>query len=116
MTVATTGTITMKGASGKEYGYSVYISDLAGVFWKWSALGAAVATSSDFILSPPENAQIMDISLLTTPTVSIASQLVASDIPKGIIVLVGNLLFSTQNRAFPHVTIGPGTKLQFMQM
>jgi len=116
MTVATTGTITMKGASGKEYGYSVYISDLAGVFWKWSALGAAVATSSDFILTPPENCQIIDVSLLTTPTVSVASQLVANDIPKGLIYLVGNLLYTTQNRACPHVTVGPGTKLQFMQM
>jgi len=114
MTTTSGGTITFLGRSGRTYSYSVYVSDLGGVFWKFSSLGAAAATSSDFI-TLPEDVTVLDISLLATPTVSTISVMVKNDLSLSVVVQVSNCLYTNTTRSIPHVVIGAG-KFQLMQI
>jgi hypothetical protein len=117
MTVATNGFIKLLGLkTGNQYCFSVYISDLAGVNWKFTTDSTAVAGSSDNLILPNENTRIVDISLLTTPTVSTASVPYLNDVSTGQPILVGNCLYTTINRSFPSIILGAGKKLTIRQV
>ena len=113
MTTTSGGTISFTGVSGRVYAWSVYVSDLGGVMWKFSSVGAAAAASSDFI-SLPERCVLMDISLLATPTVSTISSIMMNDLPTGLVVQVSNCLYTNTTRSIPHGVFNAG-KFQLYQ-
>jgi len=115
MTTTTTGTISFTGASGRVYSYSLYISDLAGVMWKFSASGNATASTSDFI-QLPETVALTDISTVAAPTVSLASAVIKNDLPLGVIIQHANTLNTLTSRMIPHITVNGPCKFQMLQV
>ena len=114
MTTTTTGTIGFVGRSGKYYSYSLYISDLAGVMWKFSANGTATASVSDWI-QLPEDCTLIDISTVAAPTVSLASAVILSDLPLGVIIQHANTLNTLTSRMIPRISVKAG-KFQLLQV
>lgn len=114
MVTATTGTMILQGVSGREYSYSIYISDVVGAFATFSTSGPAGTASSNFIITP-ENCVLKDISTLLAPTVAVTVQLYVNDMPTGVLIQDANTLFSNTTRSIPHAKIGGGRKLQFVQ-
>jgi len=69
MVTATTGTATFKGLqSGKIYTPSLYISDVSAAAVLWNQNGAATS-SSDSTLQFNEDVQLIDLAIISGPTV-----------------------------------------------
>ena len=114
LTTTTTGTIGFIGRDGKYYSYSLYISDLAAVYWKFSANGTAAAGSSDWI-QLPQDCTLIDISTVAAPTVSLASAVVLNDLPLGVIIQHANTLNTLTTRMIPRISVKAG-KFQMLQV
>jgi hypothetical protein len=115
MTTTSTGSLVLQGKS-QQYTWNVYVSDLAAVYWKFSAAGQAAATSDNFITLPNEPTRIVDISLVALPTVSTSSQILTNDVATGQMIQVGTVQSTLATRSFPHTLLQPGRKFQILQM
>lgn len=71
MVTATTGTMTFKGLqSGRTYSVGCYISDVVAAKVTFNMNGAAGA-GSDAFWQAPENVQLVDVAIITGPTVAV---------------------------------------------
>ena len=71
MVTASYGTCVFKGASGILYNVDFYIADVVATAVKFDAGSGASATSLPFWRAP-ENCTLVDISIVTGPTVMVA--------------------------------------------
>jgi len=103
MVTATTATLSFKGRSGRVYNVSGYISDVIGAAVTFNPNGAAASTSpSTFQL--PEDVVLVDVSILTGPTVAtgMVMQSGSTNIPNSNLLIAANLT-SVQNRNAPNI-------------
>ena len=114
MVTAGNGTLRLKGASGREYSYSFYSSDVIGAFCTFNTSAIAVAGSQTFFITP-ENCRLIDVSFTSTNTVATAWQPQINDTPAGSVVSIANCLNTLQNRSFPMLTISGGRKFTLLQ-
>jgi len=114
MVTATNGLLTLRGISGKDYSYNIYISDVAAAPVTFSTVGAAAAGSQNFIITP-EPCVISDISVTTGPTVIFNLVPYVNDVSSGQIIALANVINTIQNRSFPQVKINGGRKLTILQ-
>jgi len=115
MVTTSTGSLVLQGAK-QQYTWNVYVSDVVGEYWKFSASGQAAAASDNFISLPNEQVRIVDISLVALPTVSTASQIMTNDVATGQMVQVGTVQSTLATRSFPHTLLQPGRKFQIKQL
>ena len=116
MTTPSGGTLVLQGLkTGNYYSYSIYISDLGAVNWKWATDGTAVAGSSDFIITPNEPCRLVDIATVAAPTVSLTSGILTNDVSTGQVITISNTAAALQNRSIPRIVIAPGKKLTIKQ-
>lgn len=110
-----TGVLKFIGQSGREYSYSVYASDVAAAFLTFATTAAAGSGSTTFIIAP-ENMTLQDVSMTTGVAVITVLTLWLNDAPvPGSMIQYANVLSTIQNRAFPHLMISGGRKVQFQQ-
>jgi hypothetical protein len=114
MVTATTGQVLLIGRSGRQYSYSVYISDVVGAFVTFSASGVAGTGSQTFIIVP-EDVVLADIATALSPTVALTISPYINDLPTGNIIQDSNTLATLQARQIPHIGISAGKKLTFVQ-
>ena len=115
MVTATTGNIKFLGLkTGKEYSYSIYISDVVAAFATFSTAGPAGTTSSNFIAAP-EDCVLVDISTLLSPTVAVTMVAYVNNRPTGDVIQDANTLSSLTTRSFPRLKLRQGALLQFIQ-
>jgi hypothetical protein len=114
MVTATNGTLTLRGASGREYSLSIYISDVVGAFVTFSTTGLAVAGSSNFYVIP-ENCTIKDISVTTGPTVMFVMRPQVNDVDVGAVISLANCINTLAYRAVPNISIAAGRKFTLVQ-
>lgn len=115
MTTPSYGTAIFRGQSGKDYSYSIYISDLGAVPVKWSGSGTAGASSESSIVLP-ENCQLIDICTGAAPTVSLGLQVLVNDAPNGCIILTANTQAALPTRGIPRMGFLAGRKFALMQV
>jgi hypothetical protein len=113
MVTPTTATLKFKGASGKDYIYSLYLSDSA-INAKWSTSGTAGATSSDSIITP-EPIELRDVSIITGPTVVFNLVPFVNGIQQPQMINIAANISTIQTRAFPSLRINGSRKLELVQ-
>jgi len=114
MVTPTNGLLRLKGISGKEYSYNIYISDVANAPVTFSTVGQAVAGGQNFIITP-EPCEIKDIAVTTGPTVIFNLVPYVNDVSSGQIMSLANVINTLQTRSFPAVKINGGRKLTILQ-
>jgi len=114
MVTATTGTITFRGASGADYSWSIYVSDVDAAPVRFSSGGAAGAASSDNIIVP-ENCVLKDISTLLSPTVAVTMIPSVNDRPTGDVIHDANTLSTLTTRSFPRMRVPGRCKFSMVQ-
>ena len=115
MVTATTGNIKFTGLrTGKEYSYSIYVSDVAAAFATFSTAGPAGTGSSNFI-AMPEDVIMTDISTLLSPTVAVTLVVYVNNRPTGDVIQDANTLSTLNTRSFPRLKLRQGALLQFIQ-
>jgi hypothetical protein len=114
MVASTTGTMILRGASGRQYAYSIYISDVVGAFVTFATNGVAGTGSQTFIITP-EDCILVDISTLLSPTVALTIAPFVNDVSTGNVILDANTLSTLPNRAIPNIGFRAGRKLTFVQ-
>jgi hypothetical protein len=114
MVTTTNGLLRLRGISGKDYSYNIFVSDVAGGALTFSTIGQAVAGSSNFIITP-EPCMIADLSVTTGPTVIFNLVPYVNDVSSGQIIALANVINTLQNRSFPTVKISGGRKLTILQ-
>lgn len=114
MVTTTNGVLRLTGVSGKDYSYNIFISDVVGAALTFSTVGAAVAGSQNFIITP-EPVILDDISVTTGPTVIFNLVPYVNDVSSGQIIALANVINTLQNRSFPNVKISGGRKLTILQ-
>jgi len=115
MVTATTGTVTWRGKSGRVYSSSMYISDVAAAKVTFNPNGAAVA-GSDTTLQFDEDVVLIDVSILTGPTVATGFNWYS----RGVIVansatLISPNLTTNAQRSFPPVGFVAGRLISAVQ-
>lgn len=109
-----TSTLTFTSADGKrDYVYTIYNSDVANAFAKWSRMRTALSTDVDFV-TVPEDMYLSDISSITgiVDTKMLLLFLDDGAVP-GKLIYWENTISTNPNRAFPEIKIRAGRKLQF---
>jgi hypothetical protein len=116
MVTATTGTITFRGLkTGNQYSTSCYISDVVGAKVTFSPNGVA-GTGSDTTVQFDEDVQIIDVAIITGPTVATGF----SWYSRGVIVtnsatLISPNLTTNPNRNFPRIAFASGRLISAVQ-
>lgn len=116
MVTATTGTITFKGLkSGKPYSASIYISDVVAAKVTFNPNGAA-GSGSDTTIQFDEPVQVIDVSILTGPTVATGFNWYS----RGVLVsnsatLISPNLTTNAQRSFPPVAFDSGRLISAVQ-
>lgn len=112
---AQNGSLLMIGLkSGKSYNVDCYFPDAAGTYVTFSLIGAASSTSSNFLVLP-EDVQIYDLSLTTSPTAT-NQTLYADNAPVlGGVIRYANQLTSLPNRQRFNIRLPKGAQFQAIQ-
>lgn len=115
MVTATTATFKFKGASGRDYAVSGYISDVVGAKILFNPNGVA-GTTSDNYWQPPENCILSDVSILTGPTVATGFYFTAGgpSVPNSALLISPNLT-TNANRSVPMIGFGKGSLVGAVQ-
>ena len=110
------GSIEFTGASGQKYVYSIYNSDVANAFVTWSRMGAAGASSVNFITAP-EDMIVSDISVVTgiVDTTQLLLFLDDGAVP-GKLIQWANVVNTIQARSFPSFGVRRGRKVQLQEV
>ena len=111
---ARNGTLTFRGASGKYYTISMYISDVLTAMCTFNTSGAAVAGSTNFWIIP-EDCRLIDFSVATGLTDTTIGVINLGDIPTGSILSWANGLNSLATRVSPQLPLPQGRKLTIVQ-
>lgn len=116
MVTATNGTAVFRGLdSGTTYTVDFYISDVLAAPVTWSTSGLAGAGSLQF-WKAPENVLLIDLSIITGPTVMVALQPTSNDgIIAGYMFRIANFLNSLATRASVGLGWGVGKNIGFIQ-
>jgi hypothetical protein len=108
------GSITFKGITGRNYGFSIYSSDVVAAPITFSAVGLAGANSSVSIIAN-EDMILSDIAVVTGQTVSTVWNVYINDLPVGLTITYTNILTTLANRIFPTFGVKKGQKLALFQ-
>lgn len=107
-----TGVIRFRGASGTEYQYSLYNTDVAAGFLTWATTAVAGSGNVAFITAP-EDMVLEDISVVTGIVDTTALVLWLDDAPvRNTIIQWADVLNTIQSRSFPSLGIKAGRKVQ----
>jgi hypothetical protein len=109
--VAQNGSLLLVGQSGKTYNVDVYIPDASAGFWSFAMTGAASSTSPQFLVLP-ENVQVYDMSLTTSPTATSATMYADNAPVVGGIMRYANQLTSLPNRQRFNIKLSKGVQFQ----
>lgn len=112
-----TGTLTFYGVnSGQKYVYSIYNTDVANAFVKWSRMGTATSGSVDFITAP-EPLILVDASVVTgiVDTQSLLLFIDDGAVP-GKLISWANVVNTLNSRSFPEIKISKGKKIQLQEV
>jgi len=112
---AQNGSILLIGLkSGKTYNVDTYFPDAAGTFLTFALTGAASSTSPNFLVLP-EDCQVYDLSLTTSPTATNVT-LYADNAPVvGGVIRYANQLTSLPNRQRFNIRLPKGAQFQGIQ-
>lgn len=115
MVTPTTGAVKFIGLRTKQqYQYSIYISDVAAAPVTWSKTGIAVAASpTDLIL--PEDCAMVDISVITGPTVITGLSLQSNNAFLNVIIPLANTINTIQSRQIPVTGFKGGNRIGIIQ-
>ena len=111
---AQNGSILLIGKSGKSYNIDTYFPDAANTFLTFSMTGPAGSTSPNFLVLP-EDCQVYDLSLTTSPTATNVT-LYGDNAPVvGGVLRYANQLTSLPNRQRFNIRLPKGTQFQGIQ-
>jgi hypothetical protein len=112
---AQSGSIVLIGlGSGKTYNIDTYFPDAASTFLTFSMVGPAASTSPNFLVLP-EDCQLYDVSLTTSPTATNFT-VYADNAPQiGSVIRYANQLTSLPNRQRYNIRLPKGTQFQGFQ-
>jgi hypothetical protein len=115
MVTATNGQATFQGESGRMYTIDIYISDVVAADVTFGVSGNAASTSNNY-WKAPETVYLVDLSIVTGPTVMVAL------VPKSNDAIIPNYRFRIANflstLAFrPKLSVGwaAGRNIGFVQ-
>lgn len=114
MVTPTNGTITLQGKSGRNYSYSIYLSDVAGAACTFSTAGLAVAGSQTFLIAP-EDCILKDMSITAGPTVIFTMIPYINDVSAGQVISLANTVNTLAFRAVPNIGFAAGRKITIVQ-
>jgi hypothetical protein len=114
MVTATNGILRFRGVSGQEYVYNVYISDVVAATCKFSTTGAAVTGSDGFFISP-EPMELVDVAIVTGPTVIFNLLPYVNDILQPSMINLAAVINTLQTRSFTHLKVMGGRKVSLVQ-
>jgi len=108
-------TCVFRGDSGRIYNVDAYIADVVGSPVKWDSGSGAASTSNPF-WKAPENGRIIDLSIVTGPTVmtSLVPTADGGQIP-GNRFRIANFLNSLATRANINLGFKAGTNIGFIE-
>jgi hypothetical protein len=112
---AQSGSLLLIGLKSKKtYNVDTYFPDAAGTFLTFSLVSAASSTSPNFLVLP-EDVQIYDLSLTTSPTATNVT-LYADNAPVvGGVIRYANQLTSLPNRQRFNICLPKGAQFQGIQ-
>jgi len=114
MVTAGNGSLYLRGNSGKTYSLNFYSSDVIGSPVTFSLQGVAGTASSNFYILP-ENCQIMDISFVSSNTVTTNLSLNINDQPIGVVIPLASVLTTLATRFVPKTPLPSGRKFSILQ-
>lgn len=116
MVTATNATAVFKGLrSGTIYTVDMYISDVVAAPVTFSTSGLATSTSLTF-WKAPEDVMLIDLSVISGPTVMVALQPTSNDgIVAGYMFRIANFLNSLATRAPISLGFAAGKNIGFIQ-
>lgn len=108
-------TLQFRGQSGKDYQYSVYLSDVNAAFATWNLVGTAGTGNTNYITAP-ENMTLVDAAVPTGLTDTTSGTFFLDDAPLANSIMSWALIVNTlPTRSFPKVGIRAGRKVQIQQ-
>lgn len=112
---AQNGSLTLVGLqSGKTYIVDVYLPDAASTYWTFNPTGPASSTSSNQYRLP-EDCQIFDFSVTTSPTATNVSVIADNTPIVGGVIRYANYLAANPNRQRLNLKLPKGVLLQGFQ-
>lgn len=114
MVTATYGTATFIGQSGKTYSVDLYIADVVATAVKFDAGAGASATSLPF-WRVPERCRLVDLAIVTGPTVMTTLVLTANGAPTGQRYRIAQYLNTLATRSPVNVGFEQGTNFGFTE-
>lgn len=108
------GGMVFRGKSGRKYYISVYWSDVAAAYSRFSLSGAAGASSQDYWVTP-EDVVLEDYSVKTGLTDTTVASTEVNGTPIGLVVVQSNHVNTLAFRPQNILAVGGGRQLQFKQ-
>jgi hypothetical protein len=115
MVTATNGILRFRGQSGQEYVYNAYISDVVAATVKFSTSAAASATVGDGFIITPEPVELIDVAIVTGPTVIFNFLPYVNDILQPSMINLAAVINTLQTRSFTHLKLMGGRKFALIQ-
>ncbi|GAI06733.1 unnamed protein product [marine sediment metagenome] len=108
-------TFTFRGMTGKTYTKDAYISDVANALVNFDSGIGASATSDTFFIAP-EPCHLVDVSIITGPTVIGRLQVIRNSVPTGDILDLTTHVSTIAQRPRLMIGFNKGSKVAAIQL
>lgn len=108
------GSMSFKGASGRGYSVSVYISDVVGAYARFNQDGVAGTATPDFLVFP-ETVTIVDFSVVTGLADTKVVKILKNGVSTGVVLQDANHVNTLATRPYIGVTITAGSEIRMVQ-